>query len=501
MDADQKPPVITPAAFTPRGEDQGRRRLRARPVQVVLSAVLLLFALSLWFLFTARSVLFTLDPGYAELDIEGGLQLQLGERYLLRSGNYQINVSAAGHYPLQQELTVTDEDSQSVHLVLQRLPGLLSFNSTPEGAQVIIDEQAIGTTPMQAIPVAAGERQLKLLAERYLPYRQAIDVTGMEKAQSFVVELEPAWANIAISSIPVGATVFVNGEALAQTPALLEILQGEHLVELQMPRYSSWQQTLSVSAGVHQNLEPITLLPAEGTLRLISKPAHANVTVDGEFQGQTPITLSLEPGESHRLAIFKPGYSSAVRNISLEPEEERDMRISLQPKLGDVLVKIAPADAQLFVNGQAVGRGTRTLSLPAYEQTLEVKLEGYRSHRQRFTPREGLSQVIPVRLLTETEAKLAELKPEIVSPAGQTLRLFTPGDLTMGASRREPGRRANEVLHPVSLSRLFYLGTHEVTNLEFKKFRREHGSGAVEGNSLNRDSLDAHDSGLGSHLP
>ena len=57
----------------------------------------------------------------------------------------------------------------------------------------------------------------------------------------------------------------------------------------------------------------------------------------------------------------------------------------------------------------------------------------------------------------------------------------------MGASRREPGRRANEVLHPVVLTRLFYFSHREVSNAEFRKFRREHNSGRVEGNSLNRD--------------
>ena len=62
---------------------------------------MLLFALSLWFLFTARSVLFTFDPGYAELDIDGGLQLKLGERYLLRSGDYRVTATAEGHYPLR----------------------------------------------------------------------------------------------------------------------------------------------------------------------------------------------------------------------------------------------------------------------------------------------------------------------------------------------------------------------------------------------------------------
>jgi formylglycine-generating enzyme required for sulfatase activity len=488
MQDEPKAQIITPAAFTPRSDDDSQRRFRAKPLQIVLAVVLLVFALCLWFLFSARSVLFNLDPVYSEIEIDGGFHLQLGERYLIRSGDYQLLVRAAGHYDLHQELTVTAQDSQQYPIQLQRLPGRITFSSVPAGAQVIVDEQALGTTELVDVPVAAGEHQLKLLSERYLPHRQLIEITGMEQAQNFAFELEPAWANIAISSIPVGATILVDGEARGHTPALLELLQGEHQIALAMPRFRSWQQSLSVSAGVHQNLEPITLEAAHGLLQLSSNPGSANVTVDGEFQGQTPLELSLEPGQSHRVAVFKPGFDRARRTLSLEPEEVRKMQVKLTPKLGKVLVKVAPMEAEIVVNGIPLGNGSQTLTLPAFEQTLEVRLAGYRSHRQRFTPRPGLSQVIPVQLLTEVEAKLAELKPQIISPAGQVLRLFTPGDLTMGASRREPGRRANEVLHPVSLTRMFYLGTHEVTNLQFQKFNKEHKSGMVEGNSLNRDT-------------
>ena len=39
--------------------------------------------------------------------------------------------------------------------------------------------------------------------------------------------------------------------------------------------------------------------------------------------------------------------------------------------------------------------------------------------------------------------------PEVVERHGHELRLIQPGKLRLGASRREPGRRANEVLRDV----------------------------------------------------
>ena len=49
----------------------------------------------------------------------------------------------------------------------------------------------------------------------------------------------------------------------------------------------------------------------------------------------------------------------------------------------------------------------------------------------------------------------------------------------MGASRREPGRRSNEITKTVELTRPYYLGTTEVSNKQFKLFDRSHDSGIL----------------------
>jgi formylglycine-generating enzyme required for sulfatase activity len=166
--------------------------------------------------------------------------------------------------------------------------------------------------------------------------------------------------------------------------------------------------------------------------------------------------------------------------------------VKLQAQLGEVRFNISPANATVRINGKSVGKGSRTLSLPAVEHAVEISLDGYASVRQRVTPRPGLAQLVDVTLQTQKAVKLASIKPEITTPVGQTLLLFKPGesalaDFTMGASRREPGRRANEVLHPVSLRRMFYLQTTEVTNAQFRQFQPSHNSGQIEGNSLNQE--------------
>ena len=131
-----------------------------------------------------------------------------------------------------------------------------------------------------------------------------------------------------MASDPPGATILVDGEAQGATPAVVEILQGEHQLILQYPGYADWQQTLEVEAGVALDLGQLELLPAAGILALSSAPGGANVTLDGEFQGQTPLDLELDPDREHRLAVFKPGYRRHTETVSLPAagRESRDIR-------------------------------------------------------------------------------------------------------------------------------------------------------------------------------
>ena len=488
----EEPLVIEPSAFEPLDPGSGAVQGHSHPGRWLLLGAALLFLVVMGFLFTARSLeVVVTAENPAEISVSG-LALPLGDRYLLRPGTYQVSASAEGYHPMTRRVEVDQADSQRVAMVLQPLPGLVTLESTPPGARVTVDGEVLGATPLVDIALAAGEHQLRVEAERYLPVGQTLQVTGRNTAQSLALSLDPAWAEVTVDSDPQGATILVDGEPRGDTPGVVEILQGEHQLILQHPGYADWQQTLEVEAGTAMDVGRPALQPAAGILALSSVPGGANVILDGEFQGQTPLELELAPDRDHRLAVFKPGYRRHTETVRL-PAAGRDTRtINLKAQLGEVRFEISPPQAVVRIDGQPRGRGSQVLALPAFEHTIEVTLEGHATVRRRVTPRPGLTQLVQVSLRTEQEARLARIKPEITTSLGQTLLLFNPAesdlaDFTMGASRREPGRRSNEVLHPVSLRRMFYLQTTEVTNAQFRLYLASHNSGQVEGNSLNRE--------------
>ena len=458
---------------------------------MVLFFCLGLFVLLMLFLLSARSLMIEVAaqaPAKASVSVSG-LALPFGKRYLLRPGDYEIHATAEGYHPLATTVTVDQRDSQSIELQLQALPGLLSVNSEPTGASVIIDGDTVGKTPLQDLPLTEGEHQLRLEEARHLPMEQTLQITGRSVQQHLQLKMVPAWAEVVVKSLPSGADILVDGEAVGQTPATVEILQGEHQLMLQLQAYGDWRKELQIIASENVDLGVVTLQPAAGELTLSSVPSSANVTLDDEFQGQTPLTLTLSPDRAHRLAVFKPGYKRYSSSVELPAAGSDQQTVTLQAELGEVRFSISPANAVLRIDGKRYRNSNQTVSLPAVKHTVEISLDGYATVRRSVTPRLGLAQRVDVRLQTQQAAKLARIKPEITTALGQTLLLFKPGesgmaDFTMGVPRASKYYKVEYRERTVALTRMFYLQTTEVTNAQFRQFQSGHNSGQEKKKSL-----------------
>lgn len=482
--------IIRPVGYQPRETSRTKRTLLTRG-QVILICVAVPVLVVVWFLFTAKSVRLEFTPIVETASISGGLSFELGGVYLLREGPYQVTTQADGYYPLDATLQVTSERNQSYRFSLVKLPGVVTVESTPPGATISLNGVDIGTTPAADLEIAAGRQQFTLRLDRYQPMRLDVDVTGLSERQAVAGVLLPDWAEVTISSEP-AATVFIDDESTGvSTPGTVQVMSGEHEISLSAPGHKSYRQRIVVAAQEQVTLGPFTLEQADSLLRVSTSPGGAGVTLNGQFQGETPLELAIRSNTRYRVQVFKAGYAPVDRSVTLAAGGDRSLDLPLTRLRGDVVVVADPGDAELYIDGKLRGRADQTISLTTAAHKIEIRKTGYAGYSTQITPRSGLTQEVKVRLLTLEEARLAALRPVIRTAIGQELVLVEPTPFSMGASRRQPGRRANETLRDVDMSRLFYIATKEVTNAEFKQFARGHDSGSFEDHALNKEEQPA----------
>lgn len=482
--------AIAPVAFRPASASAaGTVHKRINVASVVVGVTFFALAVLAWFTFTAKSVEFTFEPAVDEMDLPSTIfQFRLGDRYLLRPGSHRLTASLAGYYPLDETVQIGLLPDQKIELTLIKLPGLVTFATDPEVvAEVRMNGELLGSTPLEDVEIVPGTHQIEFVAERYLSEVHELSVEGGHVEQTLVASLTPSWAPVLVTSVPEGAEVRVDDRSLGRTPIELELTAGERKLEVALPGYNAWSDRIMVVADMPQNLGSIVLSPADARVSVVSTPGDASVSVDGEYAGRTPVSLRLSPGRPHAISVAKPGYETASRELSFAADSNQRLDLELAAIFGEVDVQSSPEGAEIWVDDRLVGTTPTRLKLMAVSHDIEVRSDGFATERRSTTPRPGYPQALAFELTALDEDTGSGYPRMIETSLDQRLVLVPAGSFTMGSSRRQQGRRSNEVLRTIELSRAFYLGEHEVTNAEFRQFKPEHDSGEFGGESLDGD--------------
>jgi hypothetical protein len=191
-----------------------------------------------------------------------------------------------------------------------------------------------------------------------------------------------------VESNPPGAQVIIDGEARGVTPLNLSLRAGAHVLELHgsgEPRVIP----LTVAAGsqVSQYIELPRVVVRPGQLQVRTDPAGAQITIDGEPRGLTPITIAdLQPGEHD--VLLESDLRSVRHTVRIEAGTTASLVVPLTaaaaaPTSGWVSV-VAPVDVQLFEDGRLLGTSqSERIMVAAGQHTLEIVNEtlGYRETR------------------------------------------------------------------------------------------------------------------------
>ena len=481
---------ISIVAYEPRRADGAQvTRAPRNWHKAALWAAAAVALLALWFMMSMTTVLIATTPTADLADVEfNGTLFDFGFNgsYLVPPGQYELQVEAKGYLPARMPLTVASTAQQRIVVALERLPGVVTFETGGIAATLAVDGVARGKLPGE-YELAAGTRELLIQAPHYAEERVRLEVVGGGERQTLQTKFVPLFAKVTVASVPAGATVLVDDREIGRTPLATELDAGHYALAIVHPQFRRFESPITVRAGEPLAIGPVELGRPDGTLVVRSNPAGADVSIGGRYRGRTPLSVAVAPGLSQEVLVARMGYAPVTQMVSVESATERAISLNLKPVLGEIRVHGDPADAVLFVDGASRGPANQVLSLPAAPHLIEVRKAGLESFKATVTPQSGAPQLIEYALKSAGEAHVAGLAAQRTTSLGQELVLVRGGRYTMGSPRREPGRRSNETERVVELKRPFYIARHQVTNKEFREFRAEHMSGIFKEESLDLD--------------
>ena len=404
----------------------------------------------------------------AVIEIVEGRGVVWNARVLALPGPLTLRVGAPGFVAETLALDRAARARAGVEVVLRERHSVLRATTAPDrpGTRWTLDGVTVGTGPSLELEVAAGEHVVGAAHPGYVPVARRLSVQR-GGTRSVTLALARVEGRIAITSQPSGAEVTHNGGAAGRTPLSLDVLGGAHALRVAYPGHVARTETLEVTHEAPDVERHYRLDPAPARVSFALSPEGGTLTVDGRTASGS---VELAPGTSYRVRYAKAGYAPQETEIAPKPGERRTVAITLDPIFGVVTVHSEP-EADIEVDGRIVGRTPRRLRLQAEPQTIRLVRDGYRAETRTVTPDPNAPRRVEVTLRTEAEARLAEAPEQYANSAGIVLRFFRdPGTVRLGTPRGEPGRRANEFVREVRLTRPFYAGVHEVTAGQYRQF-------------------------------
>ena len=237
------------------------------------------------------------------------------------------------------------------------VPGQITVDSTPQGAQVQLDGATDPTwvTPLSVSSLDPGPHSITVSKGGYVTDSRTVKVVSGSKS-SVVIHLNPLSATLSVTSNPPGANIYVDGRDMGKlTPAQVSVNKGQHVVLIRKPGYidetASAQfalgQTVALSPtlralGNVDNIRTVGKMkklfggnsgqPGQGTVSIRTQPKGAQVAVNQHMLDKgSPVEVMLDPG-NYVIDITLSGYAPISKVVTVDKGGKAVLDETMQPQ-------------------------------------------------------------------------------------------------------------------------------------------------------------------------
>jgi serine/threonine protein kinase len=223
------------------------------------------------------------------------------------------------------------------------IPGQLSVDSTPQGAQVQIDgaTDPSWVTPFVLTNIQPGQHTITTSKAGFTTDTRTINVASAYRATASV-RLAQIMATLIVKSDPPGASIYVDSHDVGvKTPAQVSLDKGQHFVLVRMPGYLDETMSSQFVLGQTYNFAPTLralgnvdsiktvgkmskLFGGKGgqagqaTISIRTQPKGAQVAINQHMLDKnSPVDITIDPG-NYEVDITMSGYAPVHKVITAD---------------------------------------------------------------------------------------------------------------------------------------------------------------------------------------
>ena len=203
----------------------------------------------------------TSSPEGARAYVDGRFVGYTPVRYGTTSGTHEVRVESDDYNSFETTVNLRGGETREVDAGLRRVrrTGSVTFTSQPDGADVYVDGQFVGTTPTGSVTLNAGEYEASF---RYSGYEnQVVNFSvGRGDNRQISAEMRSSTGTLRIQANVGGARVFVNGQDYGSIPngsgqlAISDLPTGTHQLTVTAPGFTSHIREFDIQPGRTTNV-------------------------------------------------------------------------------------------------------------------------------------------------------------------------------------------------------------------------------------------------------
>jgi hypothetical protein len=252
----------------------------------------------------------------------------------LAAGDHVVEVRKDGYPSWRQTVTVPAGQQVKVAATFgAATSSSLRIIANEPDVEVFVDGEPKGKAPVTMNAIKPGEHIVGGRKQRFKPVEQTVRVAAGENAiVSFRMEVAPPdrpRATLKVQSQVPNAEVFLDGSSLGRAPVDRNDLDpGKHYVVVHKDGFTDFKREIMLIEN--QTVTLVADLSASGGVRILSTPDGAEVKIDGELIGRTPVTRDTITSGDHIIQFKLPGYFDHKETIKVEGGREKVFSVDLK---------------------------------------------------------------------------------------------------------------------------------------------------------------------------